>query len=113
MYHYHYHFSASFLILQALQFLRSLDDVEERLDSVEAELSQTDCGEDLASVSRLLKDLQGLEDVVDGHREKVQNLVDTAKNLSYQGNFQAREIQQQVWHMANRYLMVRSADSEN
>ncbi|XP_034163832.2 spectrin beta chain, non-erythrocytic 5 [Pangasianodon hypophthalmus] len=88
---------------QALQFLRSLDDVEEWLDSVEAELSQTDCGEDLASVSRQLKALQGLEEVVDGHLEKVQNLVDTAKNLSSQGNFQAREIQQQVWHMANRY----------
>ncbi|KAG7328102.1 hypothetical protein KOW79_008046 [Hemibagrus wyckioides] len=88
---------------KALQFLRSLDDVEEWLDSVEAELGQTDCGEDLASVSRLLKSLQSLEEVVDGHLEKVQNLVDTAKDLSSQGNFQAREIQQQVWHMANRY----------
>ncbi|KAK3538029.1 hypothetical protein QTP70_027382 [Hemibagrus guttatus] len=88
---------------QALQFLRSLDDVEEWLDLVEAELSQIDCGEDLASVSRLLKALQSLEEVVDGHLEKVQNLVDTAKDLSSQGNFQAREIQQQVWHMANRY----------
>ncbi|TSO67499.1 Spectrin beta chain, non-erythrocytic 5 [Bagarius yarrelli] len=88
---------------QALQFLHSLDDVESWLDSVEAELSQTDCGEDLASVSRLLKALEGLEEVMDGHLEKVQNLVDTAKSLSSQGNFQAREIQQQVWHMANRY----------
>ncbi|KAF7704200.1 hypothetical protein HF521_021272 [Silurus meridionalis] len=88
---------------QALQFLRSLEDVEEWLDSVEAELSQTDCGTDLASVNRLLKALQGLEEVVNGHLEKVQNLVAAAKDLSSQGNFQAREIQQQVWHMANRY----------
>ncbi|KAI5616449.1 spectrin beta chain, non-erythrocytic 5 isoform X2 [Silurus asotus] len=88
---------------QALQFLRSLEDVEEWLDSVEAELSQTDCGTDLASVNRLLKALHGLEEVVNGHLEKVQNLVCAAKDLSSQGNFQAREIQQQVWHMANRY----------
>ncbi|XP_053365454.1 spectrin beta chain, non-erythrocytic 5 isoform X1 [Clarias gariepinus] len=88
---------------QALQFLRSLDDVEEWLNSVEAELSQTDCGEDLSSVNRLLKALQGVEEVVDGHLEKVQNLVDTAKDLSSQGNFQAREIQEHVWRMANRY----------
>lgn len=98
-------FYTSFLILQALHFLRSLDDVEEWLDSVEAELSQTDYMEDLASISRQLKALQALEEVVDGHLDKVQNLVDTAKNLSSQGNFQAREIQQQVWHMANRYLI--------
>ncbi|XP_036450101.1 spectrin beta chain, non-erythrocytic 5 isoform X2 [Colossoma macropomum] len=88
---------------QALQFQRSLDDVAEWLDSVEVELSKEDCGEDLASVSRLLKALQELEEVVDGHLEKVQGLVDTAKDFSSQGNFLAGEIQQRVWHTVNRY----------
>ncbi|XP_017558803.1 spectrin beta chain, non-erythrocytic 5 isoform X2 [Pygocentrus nattereri] len=88
---------------QALQFQRSLDDVAEWLDSVEVEMSKEDCGEDLASVSRLLKALQELEEVVDGHLEKVQGLVDTAKDFSSQGNFLAGEIQQRVWHTVNRY----------
>ncbi|XP_072545910.1 spectrin beta chain, non-erythrocytic 5 [Salminus brasiliensis] len=88
---------------QALQFQRSLDDVEVWLDSVEAEVSKEDCGEDLASVNMLLKALQELEEVVDGHLEKVQGLVDTAKDFSSQGNFLAEEIQQRVWHTVNRY----------
>ncbi|XP_049319614.1 spectrin beta chain, non-erythrocytic 5 isoform X1 [Astyanax mexicanus] len=88
---------------QALQFQRSLDDVEVWLDSVEAEVSKEDCGEDLASVSMLLKALQDLEEVVDGHLEKVQGLVDTAKDFSSKGNFLAEEIQQRVWHTVNRY----------
>uniref|UniRef100_A0A4W4DYW9 Spectrin, beta, non-erythrocytic 5 n=1 Tax=Electrophorus electricus TaxID=8005 RepID=A0A4W4DYW9_ELEEL len=67
---------------QALQFQRALDDVEFWLDSVEAELNEGDYGEDLASVSRLLKALHGLEEIVDGHLEKVQGLVDKAKDFS-------------------------------
>ncbi|KAK1793411.1 hypothetical protein P4O66_011796, partial [Electrophorus voltai] len=88
---------------QALQFQRALDDVEFWLDSVEAELNEGDYGEDLASVSRLLKALHGLEEIVDGHLEKVQGLVDKAKDFSSKGNFMAGEIQQRVWKMVNRY----------
>ncbi|XP_066510159.1 spectrin beta chain, non-erythrocytic 5 [Hoplias malabaricus] len=88
---------------QALQFQRSLDDIEVWLDSVEAELSKEDFGEDLASVNRLLKALQELEEVVDGHLEKVQSLVDTAKDFSSQGNFLAGEIQQRVRKTVNRF----------
>nr|XP_055027307.1 spectrin beta chain, non-erythrocytic 5 [Misgurnus anguillicaudatus] len=88
---------------QALQFQRSLDDIEEWLGSVEVEVANEDYGRDLTSVNRLLKTLQGLEEMVDAHMEKVQGLVDTAKDFSSEGNFLAENIQQSVWEVVNRY----------
>lgn len=58
--------------VQALQFQRSLDDMEQCVGSVESELTNEDCGSDLPSVNRLLKALQGLEEEVDGHRDRIQ-----------------------------------------
>lgn len=58
--------------VQALQFQRSLDDMERCVGSVERELMQEEQGSDLPSVNRLLKALQGLEEEVDGHRDRVQ-----------------------------------------
>ncbi|XP_034432002.1 spectrin beta chain, non-erythrocytic 1 [Hippoglossus hippoglossus] len=88
---------------QALQFQRSLDDVEQCVASVERELANEDCGSDLPSVSRLLKALQGLEEEVDGLRDRIQGLVETAKTFYSQGNFLAEEIQSRVTHTINRY----------
>ncbi|XP_062252883.1 spectrin beta chain, non-erythrocytic 5 [Platichthys flesus] len=88
---------------QALQFQRSLEDVEQSVGSVEKEVSHEDCGSDLPSVSRLLKALQGLEEEVDGLRDRIQGLVETAKTFSSQGNFLAEEIQTRVTHTINRY----------
>ncbi|GLD71857.1 spectrin beta chain, non-erythrocytic 2, partial [Lates japonicus] len=88
---------------QALQFQRSLDDMEEWLGSVERELANEDCGSDLPSVNRLLKALQGLEQEVDGLRDRIQNLVETAKTFHSEGNFLAEEIQTRVAHTINRY----------
>lgn len=42
------------------------------MGSVERELANEDCGSDLPSVNRLLKALQGLEEEVDGHRDRIQ-----------------------------------------
>ncbi|TRY84982.1 hypothetical protein DNTS_028857 [Danionella cerebrum] len=88
---------------EALQFQRSLDDVEKWLGTVEVELVNEDYGADLATVGRLLKALQSLEEMVDAHMEKVQGLVDAAKEFSSQGNFLAGDIQQRVWDVVNRY----------
>ncbi|XP_054470225.1 LOW QUALITY PROTEIN: spectrin beta chain, non-erythrocytic 5 [Anoplopoma fimbria] len=88
---------------QALQFQRSLDDMETCVVSVERELTNQDCGSDLPSVNRLLKALQGLEEEVDGHRDRIQGLVETAKSFHSQGNFLAEEIQSRVAHTINRY----------
>uniref|UniRef100_I3J096 Spectrin, beta, non-erythrocytic 5 n=1 Tax=Oreochromis niloticus TaxID=8128 RepID=I3J096_ORENI len=88
---------------QALQFQRSLDDMEQFVVSVERELANEDCGSDLPSVNRLLKELQGVEEEMDGHRDRIQGLVDTAKNFHSQGNFLAEEIQTRVAHTINRY----------
>lgn len=95
-------------MLQALQFQRSLDDIEEWLGSVEVEVTNEDYGRDLASVSRLLKALQGVEEMVDAHMEKVQGLVDKAKDFSSQGNFLAENIQQRVWEVVNRLFLFLS-----
>ncbi|XP_027134554.1 spectrin beta chain, non-erythrocytic 5 [Larimichthys crocea] len=88
---------------QALQFHRSLDDMEQCVESVERELADEDCGSNLPSVNRLLKALQGLEEEVDGHRDRIQGLVETAKSFHSQGNFLAEEIQIRVAHTINRY----------
>ncbi|KAK1893841.1 Spectrin beta chain non-erythrocytic 5 [Dissostichus eleginoides] len=88
---------------QALQFQRSLDDMEQSVGSVESELNNEDCGSDLPSVTRLLQALQGLEEEVDGLRDRIQGLVDTAKSFHSQGNFLAEEIQTRVAHTINRY----------
>ncbi|XP_067099877.1 spectrin beta chain, non-erythrocytic 5 [Osmerus mordax] len=88
---------------QALQFQRSLEDMEQWVGSVEKELTVQDCGTDLQSVSHLLKSLQGLEEVVDGHQERIQGLMATAKDFSSQGNFLAEEIQPRVREIVNRY----------
>lgn len=58
--------------MQALQLQRSLDDVEQSVVLVEQELAHEDCGADLPSVSRLLKALQGLEEELDGHGDRIQ-----------------------------------------
>ncbi|KAI4798393.1 hypothetical protein KUCAC02_022079, partial [Chaenocephalus aceratus] len=58
---------------QALQFQRSLDDMEQSECGLGgSELNNEDCGSDLPSVSRLLKALQGLEEEVDGLRDRMQ-----------------------------------------
>lgn len=42
------------------------------MGSVEREVANEDCGSDLPSVNRLLKTLQGLEEEVDGLRDRLQ-----------------------------------------
>ncbi|XP_076022140.1 spectrin beta chain, non-erythrocytic 5 [Genypterus blacodes] len=88
---------------QALQFQRSLDDMEQWLGSVQRDLTNEDCGSDLPSVNRLLKTLQGLEEEVEGHRNRIQGLLDTAKSFHSEGNFLAEEIQTRVAHTITRY----------
>lgn len=60
------------VVVKALQFQRSLEEVEQCVASVERELTNEDCGSDLPSVNRLLKALQGLEEEVDGYRDRIQ-----------------------------------------
>lgn len=58
-------------MFQALQFQRSLDDMEQSLVLVEKELANEDCGADLPSVNRLLKAVQALEEELDGLRDRM------------------------------------------
>ncbi|KAM9777958.1 spectrin beta chain, non-erythrocytic 5 [Neosynchiropus ocellatus] len=88
---------------QALQFLRSLDDVDDWLLSVEKQLTSEDCGSDLQSANRLMKIQQGLEQEVDGRRDRIQNLVESSQRFQTEGNFRAEEIQIRVGNTINRY----------
>ncbi|KAG7256718.1 hypothetical protein CRUP_037945 [Coryphaenoides rupestris] len=88
---------------QALQFQRSLDDIDEWAGSVERELTNEDCGSDLPSVNRLLKALQGLEEEVDQYRDRIQTIMDTAKSLVSQGNHLEQEIQTRTSQTISRY----------
>ncbi|XP_053700420.1 spectrin beta chain, non-erythrocytic 5 [Synchiropus splendidus] len=88
---------------QALQFLRSLDDVDDWLLSVEKQLTTEDCGSDLQSANRLLKSHQGLEQEVDGQRERIQSLVESSQQFQTEANFRAEEIQLRVGNTINRY----------
>ncbi|XP_061631327.1 spectrin beta chain, non-erythrocytic 5 isoform X2 [Phyllopteryx taeniolatus] len=88
---------------QALQFQRSLDDLDQLVDSVERNMANHDCGTDLPSVNRLLKTLQDLEDQVDGLRPRLQGLVETVENFHSRGNFRAEELQNRVTNTIHRY----------
>ncbi|KAI1895008.1 hypothetical protein AGOR_G00101700 [Albula goreensis] len=88
---------------QALQFQRSLEDTEEWLVAVETELGSEDVGVDLPSVGRRLKQLQELEEQVEGHLSRVQGLLDAAQDFRCQGNFLAQEIQRRVGETVHRY----------
>ncbi|XP_054653046.1 spectrin beta chain, non-erythrocytic 1 isoform X2 [Dunckerocampus dactyliophorus] len=88
---------------RALQFQRSLDDMDEWVDSVERVVANEDCGNDLPSVKTLLKTLQGLEDEVDGLRDRLQNLVEMVENFHSEGNFRAQELQNRVSNIIHRY----------
>ncbi|XP_058844035.1 spectrin beta chain, non-erythrocytic 5-like [Acipenser ruthenus] len=91
---------------QALQFQRSLQDLDDWLCSVEAELSNPDCGSDLPSVTWMLKVLEGVEEGVEGHLERIRALVESAKRFRVEGNFLAEEIQQRVGETVQRYNML-------
>ena len=49
--------------------------MEQCVASMERDLTNEDCGSDLPSVNRLLKAQQGLEEEVDGHRDRIQVLL--------------------------------------
>ncbi|XP_061843662.1 spectrin beta chain, non-erythrocytic 5 [Nerophis lumbriciformis] len=88
---------------QALQFQRSLDDMDEWVESVERGVANEDCGSDLPSVNTLLKTLQSLEDEVDGLRDRLQSLVETVEKFHSEGNFRAQELQNRVSNIVHRY----------
>nr|XP_057947283.1 spectrin beta chain, non-erythrocytic 5-like isoform X2 [Doryrhamphus excisus] len=88
---------------QALQFQRSLDDMEEWVESVERGVASDDCGNDLPSVNTLLKTLQSLEDEVDGLRDRLQSLLEMVENFHSEGNFRAEELQNRVSNIIHRY----------
>ncbi|XP_057715583.1 spectrin beta chain, non-erythrocytic 5 isoform X1 [Corythoichthys intestinalis] len=88
---------------QALQLQRSLDDLDEVVDSVERDVSNNVCGTDLPSINRLLKTQQDLEDHVDSICPRLQTLVETMENLQLQGNFRAEELQKRVANTVHRY----------
>uniref|UniRef100_A0A8C4TAI1 Spectrin, beta, non-erythrocytic 5 n=1 Tax=Erpetoichthys calabaricus TaxID=27687 RepID=A0A8C4TAI1_ERPCA len=89
---------------QALQFQRVVEDIDSWLTFVELALGLEDFGSDLLSVELLLKDMQEIEESVDGHVERIQGLVNSATDFRNKGNFLAEEIQQRVGNIVFRNL---------
>ncbi|XP_051775707.1 spectrin beta chain, non-erythrocytic 5 [Erpetoichthys calabaricus] len=88
---------------EALQFQRVVEDIDSWLTFVELALGLEDFGSDLLSVELLLKDMQEIEESVDGHVERIQGLVNSATDFRNKGNFLAEEIQQRVGNIVQRF----------
>lgn len=88
---------------QALIFIRSLEELENWMNEVEAVLSSEDHGRDLASVAHLLKRHGVLENDVLAHAEDVKVLKENAAQFDREDHFMKDEIQERFSSAVKRY----------
>nr|XP_014340923.1 PREDICTED: spectrin beta chain, non-erythrocytic 5 [Latimeria chalumnae] len=88
---------------EALQFQRSIEDVEMWLEEVETQLSIEDKFRDLMSIHNLLKKHEDLEGEVSSHVEKIQALSDQAKRFKEEKHFLVEEMEERVSMVVERY----------
>ncbi|XP_077120129.1 spectrin beta chain, non-erythrocytic 5 isoform X3 [Ranitomeya variabilis] len=84
---------------KALQFQRSLEDIEKWLDQVEARLDAANKGKELMT----LENLGELEENITSHRERLQGLADKTREFRQEGHFLADEIEDRVRILVHRY----------
>lgn len=84
------------ILLQALVFNRTLEELESWIDEVEVQLQSEDHGKDLASVANLLKRHTLLENDVTSHGEQCSQLKDTAAQFLVSNHFMKDEIQERA-----------------
>uniref|UniRef100_A0A8C8T063 Calponin-homology (CH) domain-containing protein n=1 Tax=Pelusios castaneus TaxID=367368 RepID=A0A8C8T063_9SAUR len=89
---------------KALHFQRSVEDMEKWLEEVETELKAPDSSSDLVVLNNLLKKQGELEEDVAGHRDRLQVLVDTAREFQQEKHFLADEIQDRVDQVVYKHL---------
>ncbi|KAG9481361.1 hypothetical protein GDO78_010547 [Eleutherodactylus coqui] len=84
---------------RALQFQRSLEDVEKWLDQVETRLDSANKGKDLMTLEKLGE----LEEDITSHGERLQVLADKTPEFLQEGHFLADEIEDRVRMLIHRY----------
>ncbi|XP_059505371.1 spectrin alpha chain, non-erythrocytic 1-like [Stegostoma tigrinum] len=88
---------------KALNFQRSIDDVENWLSEVEKQLKQAGQPTDLASVKNLLNEQQDLEEDVSSYVERMQSLLDQSEQFVQDNHFLAEGIWDRVSNILERY----------
>ncbi|XP_067895807.1 spectrin beta chain, non-erythrocytic 5 isoform X2 [Heterodontus francisci] len=88
---------------KALNFQRSIDDVENWLTEVEKQLDHPDHGTDLVSVKNLLNKQQDLEEDISSYVERMQGLLDQSEEFVQENHFLAEEIRDRVGDVLQRY----------
>ncbi|CAM5151113.1 unnamed protein product [Natator depressus] len=88
---------------KALHFQRSVEDMEKWLEDVESGLKAPDSSSDLVVLNSLLKKHGELEEDVASHRDRLQVLVDAAREFQQEKHFLADEIQERVDQVVHRY----------
>ncbi|KAE8587142.1 hypothetical protein XENTR_v10021875, partial [Xenopus tropicalis] len=84
---------------KALQFQRSLEDSEKWLDQVEAKLEAANKGKDLMTLEKLGE----MEEDITSHGERLQVLVNKAREFKQEGHFLADTIDDRIRIIIHRY----------
>ncbi|XP_060684627.1 spectrin beta chain, non-erythrocytic 5 [Hemiscyllium ocellatum] len=97
---------------KALNFQRSIDDVENWLSEVEKQLEQAGQPTDLVSVKNLLNEQQDLEEDINSYVERMQSLLDQSEEFVRDNHFLAEEIRVRVSDILQRYQALRDPIKE-
>lgn len=93
----------SFLYLQALHFLRIVDDVEKWLEDLESELKVTEGSHNnLWVLNGLLEKQEELEDDFSGHKDQLQGLINTVQEFQEEKHFLVDEMEERVDHVVKK-----------
>ncbi|XP_040455901.1 spectrin beta chain, non-erythrocytic 5 isoform X2 [Falco naumanni] len=92
---------------KGLYFQRSLEDMEKWLEDVENELKAPYSSSDLVVLNSHLKKQEELEEDIAGHRDRLQELVDTAQQFQKEKHFLADELEEKVDQLVQRYKSLR------
>lgn len=87
---------------QALHFQQSIDDTEKWLEDVENELKAPYSSSDLVVLNSHLKKQEELEQDIASHRDRLQELVNTAQEFQQEKHFLADELEERVDQLVQR-----------
>lgn len=92
---------------KALHFQRSIEDTEKWLEDVENELKAPYSSDDLVVLNSHLKKQEELEQDIASHRDRLQELVNTAQEFQQEKHFLADELEERVDQLVQRYKSLR------
>ncbi|XP_066150741.1 spectrin beta chain isoform X4 [Euwallacea fornicatus] len=92
---------------QALLFNRSLEEFENWLNEVEAQVNSTETGKDLVTVNNLLKRHTALENDVQQHSENCEQIHEASEQFINSGHFMANEIKEKAESVITRFHQLK------